>query len=349
MNWQDYQQAVAAFFQSLGATTSIEAPLHGVRGSHNVDVVVRLKHFGIDVLWIVECKLWKTSVPKEKVLALQQIVQDVGADRGFLMSESGFQSGTIKSANSSNISLSSLSDLRDMAFEELMKLRLRSVSVKLDDLTKRHYAFMPEDKFSNIKSMDIVLGSLANKLLIQTELFKVHGERFPVFLTTETVNNVKEFVEASERILTKAEEEISQIEEKYNQNLLTGLKLLVELKALTDQLIEITNEIAQTYTTPDKQDERRLAAVTVMKKIGDMIIDVRGYTTNTSLRYLHQVNRVLIDELYLDLMNDHLNPSDVAKTSDNLAKAYFEFESAFQPITIPPTPKISGQAKKSDM
>jgi hypothetical protein len=86
-----------------------------------------------------------------------------------------------------------------------------------------------------------------------------------------------------------------------------------------------------------------------MKKIGDMMIELRGYTTNTSLRYLHHVNRVLIDELYLDLMNEHLNPSDVAKTSDSLAKAYFEFDSTFQPITIPPTPKTSGQAKKSDM
>ena len=42
---------------------------------------------------------------KEKVLALQAIVADAGAHRGFLLSESGFQSGAITSARTSNITL----------------------------------------------------------------------------------------------------------------------------------------------------------------------------------------------------------------------------------------------------
>ena len=44
-------------------------------------------------------------------MALTSIVQDIGADRGFLLSEVGFQSGAILAARSSNITLTSLEDL----------------------------------------------------------------------------------------------------------------------------------------------------------------------------------------------------------------------------------------------
>jgi hypothetical protein len=61
--------------------------------------------------WVIECKAWKNNIPKEKVMALSAIVQDVGADRGFLLSEVGFQSGAIRAARTSNITLTSLEDL----------------------------------------------------------------------------------------------------------------------------------------------------------------------------------------------------------------------------------------------
>ncbi|MET3501341.1 hypothetical protein ABIC45_002953 [Mucilaginibacter rubeus] len=338
MNWNDYQENVAAFFRSIGATAETNASVNGVRGTHMVDVLIHLKHFGVDVTWIVECKLWKTSVPKEKILTLQQIVQDVGADRGFLMSESGFQSGAIKTATTSNITLSSLRDLQDMAAEELMKMRLKWVSIKLDELTQRHYVFMPLDKFNKIQVMDIVLESLAKMLLIRTELFKVHGGRFPFFLVNETVNNVDEFVKASELILGAADGEIHKIEQNYNDNLVAGLKVFTETNNLINELLTSAHEIAQSQSSPEQQNELRLSAVTIMKKIGDAMIDLRGYTNNTSIRYLHAINRVLIDELYLDLMNENLTIADVRKTSDHIKKACHEFERVFQPIATPPTP-----------
>lgn len=44
---------------------------------------------------VVENKLWGSPISKEKVLTLQQIANNVGADRSFLLSESGFQAGDI--------------------------------------------------------------------------------------------------------------------------------------------------------------------------------------------------------------------------------------------------------------
>jgi hypothetical protein len=80
MDWKEYQEEVALFLRSIGATAETNAAVNGVRGTHMADVLVSLKHFGVNVTWVVECKLWKISVPKEKILTLQQIVQDIGAD-----------------------------------------------------------------------------------------------------------------------------------------------------------------------------------------------------------------------------------------------------------------------------
>jgi hypothetical protein len=109
--WRNYQQQAAEFFRSLGLTATIEKAISGTRGIHNIDVYVEDNVMGITFGWIVECKDWKTNVPKEKVAALTAILQDVGADRGFLLSEIGFQSGALRMAEKSNLMLTIIADL----------------------------------------------------------------------------------------------------------------------------------------------------------------------------------------------------------------------------------------------
>lgn len=72
--WRDYQEEAAEFFRSLGLDASTNVSVDGVRTTHDVDVLVRSHHAGFDVLWLVECKLWKTPVSKLHVLALREIV-----------------------------------------------------------------------------------------------------------------------------------------------------------------------------------------------------------------------------------------------------------------------------------
>jgi hypothetical protein len=66
----------------------------------------------------VECKLWARKVTKLHVAALARIVEDVGADRGILLCEAGFQPGARKLAELSNITLTSLADMRASAAGE---------------------------------------------------------------------------------------------------------------------------------------------------------------------------------------------------------------------------------------
>lgn len=113
MNWKDYQNKTAEVFKNAGCNADVEALVQGVRSEHKIDVFVTFEQYGIKCSWVVECKYWNRNVPKEKVLTLQRIVDDVGADRGVLISKIGFQSGAIKAARVSNITLTSLEDLAE--------------------------------------------------------------------------------------------------------------------------------------------------------------------------------------------------------------------------------------------
>jgi hypothetical protein len=103
--WHAFQVEVAEFFRAQGYIAEVDKEVESAKVKHKVDVLVSFVRNGIVCRWIVECKLWNTPVPKEKVLALQALVHDVGADRGLLFSKKGFQKGAQLQATYSNTSL----------------------------------------------------------------------------------------------------------------------------------------------------------------------------------------------------------------------------------------------------
>ena len=84
-----------------------------MRTKHEIDVLVRANFLGFDLTWLIECKQWASPVSKLHVLALREIVADVGADRGILLAEKGFQSGAIEAARLTNVQVTSLDQLAE--------------------------------------------------------------------------------------------------------------------------------------------------------------------------------------------------------------------------------------------
>lgn len=144
--WSDYQEQVADFFRSLGLPATTNESIEGVRTTHDVDVVVRSRHAGFDVLWLVECKSWKSAIPKEKVLALRTIVDDVGADRGFIMAESGYQSGALQAARNANVMLTSLADLMETLAYEVGMAQLKAITVRVESCRDRYWSISKSDR-----------------------------------------------------------------------------------------------------------------------------------------------------------------------------------------------------------
>lgn len=130
--WKRYQYDAAQLLSELGFAVQVEDQITSSRGAtHEVDVSARRAVAGVEVLWVVECKLWRSRVGKEKVAALSAICEDLGADRGLLMSETGFQSGALQMASGRNITLTSLEDLRATAAVDLQLARQHQADDRL--------------------------------------------------------------------------------------------------------------------------------------------------------------------------------------------------------------------------
>jgi restriction system protein len=146
--WRDYQEDVRNYFRSLGLEAESDVSLQGARTSHDIDVVVRSHHVGFDILWLVECKRWQTRISKLHVLALREIVTDLGADLGLLMAESGFQLGATEAARLTNVRLTSLADLKVTASADVSIMRIRDLQDRVDACVERYWAI---DKYTRIE------------------------------------------------------------------------------------------------------------------------------------------------------------------------------------------------------
>ena len=137
--WKKYQETAAQVFRDLGFVADTDVTVEGVRNNHDVDVLASYQHAGLDLTWIVECKFWEGRVSKDRVLTLRSIVEDVGADKGILLAERGFQSGAIQATYKSNVVLTSVADLRGEAEASLLQRRLLALPSRLGSAHDRYW------------------------------------------------------------------------------------------------------------------------------------------------------------------------------------------------------------------
>jgi hypothetical protein len=156
--WREYQSEATNFFRGLGLTADTDVALNGVRTSHDVDVVVRLDQLGFNVTWVVECKLWQTKVSKVHVLALRQIVVDVGADRGILLCEAGFQSGAVEASHLTNVVLTSLAEFQVTARDQVNSVRLRELFDHVEKCRERYWHISKSDRIDHGLRPDVGAG-----------------------------------------------------------------------------------------------------------------------------------------------------------------------------------------------
>jgi hypothetical protein len=185
VTWQEYQVEVAEFFRSLGLAATTNHVVRGVRTSHAIDVYVESHHVAFDVVWIVECKQWSTKVSKLHVLALREIVADLGADRGILLCEVGFQSGALEAAALTNVHLTSLASLRGTASAEFTAMRLRELFDRAEVCRVRYWDLPKDARIEAGLRPDIGGGGYSGNIVIELAsdlLAKAFRGSYPVIL-----------------------------------------------------------------------------------------------------------------------------------------------------------------------
>lgn len=100
-----------------------DVDIKGNLGTHQIDVYWEFEFNGIKYKTIVQAKDWNSNVPQEKILAFNQILQDIpGQPRGIFITKTGYQKGAKEIAEKLNIVLYELRKPTDKDWEGKMRI-----------------------------------------------------------------------------------------------------------------------------------------------------------------------------------------------------------------------------------
>ncbi|KPK80435.1 MAG: hypothetical protein AMS25_09090 [Gemmatimonas sp. SM23_52] len=124
--WQELEEAVELILRRSGLQAERGRVVTTVRGQVAVDVLAS-QPVGRRAFTIAcECKHWKTRVNQNVVHGFRTVMNDMGADRGYIISTVGFQSGAHEAAHSSNIRLRSWEEFQEDFEEDYFQEYVRS-------------------------------------------------------------------------------------------------------------------------------------------------------------------------------------------------------------------------------
>lgn len=321
MDWSDYQDKVGGLFRGLGLAVQINQQVEGARAVHAVDVVVRFQKYGINILWIVECKYWQTAIPKEKVMVLQQIAQDVGADRAFLFAEAGFQAGAVRAVEHTNVTLTSYDDLA----AHLVEVELALLSDRLAKLDHRILLWFSDsaDRPGPRPGVDFdqVVSLSADLLIIKQYWARAVANAFPIFTMDGPINSRPKYLRYVERVLETTETQLDQLEaeaEIYRVQLAQSVERFA--LAVEDLLLSGKSAAIGHHPCPEEAEKALLRAHADMKKIGDCLEEVSKRISGKPRKHWQSLRSLLVDGIYLHLMTSELNPNIWQETEDEVRR-----------------------------
>ncbi|UCS93953.1 restriction endonuclease [Echinicola marina] len=305
MNWKEYQNQVASIFNSIGASTTIEKKVEGVRGIHEVDVFVELEKFGIKMIWICECKYWNSAVPKEKVLALYEISKDVGADKAFLFSESGFQSGAVRAVNNTNIVLASTDEINEIIKNNLFEHQLlfylkdfeRIKSIIKTSWIDDNFNFNPLSNLDFDKSV-LIDGNL---MYLTLDIQKVLNGQLPIIL--RGVNSESKKCDTMHEVISTLSDFHSEAKIVVQELLVSIEKEKENIKKLRNNFCENSHSLIgsverQILDNIDNFDTQVWETLKYLKLVGSNADNLNQISRGTLKIQFRKTMQSLIDNVY---------------------------------------------------
>jgi hypothetical protein len=104
-DWQSLQAEVGEILAQCGFTVEVEKTVETARGEVEIDVSAEETIKGRRYSVVCECKLWNSKIPQSVIHSFRTVVGDIGANKGYIISKNGFQSGSVKAVNYTNVEL----------------------------------------------------------------------------------------------------------------------------------------------------------------------------------------------------------------------------------------------------
>lgn len=150
-DWRVLQREVARILAECGMHAEVEKTVTLARDKADVDVVAVETVNGRKNIIFCECKLWKSSIPKNVIHGFRTVVEDGGANVGYVITSSGFQSGALAAADWTNLRLVTWPEFQDEFEGTWIENYLRpEVTERLDELMELVEPILPRafDKLS---------------------------------------------------------------------------------------------------------------------------------------------------------------------------------------------------------
>ena len=191
-NWRSLQQKVYRIFKDIGFGAETQKTIQTARGKVEVDVFAE-RSKPIRMVILAECKHWNRSIPKSVVHAFSKVVQDYGANLGYIISKVGFNAGAYDAAKFTNIRLLTWEEFKNTFELEWLKSLSPRVSEDfrlLMDCTEPLVATsvfkivnaLPKRKqaeFMRLRNEFCELGSLTTTVAVFAHAEDFFGMKFP--------------------------------------------------------------------------------------------------------------------------------------------------------------------------
>lgn len=155
-NWKTLQFSVCRLLNEVGLSAQEGVVLQTPRGSVEVDVFAVDERSVDNIRYIVECKCWSSAIPQQVVHSFSTVMQETGANIGFIVSKRGLQSGAERYTTNTNI-----------------------LGITFVDLQRRYFDAWWKNHFCNI------VANKAEKVCFYTEPFNVRRDEALAGLSDE--------------------------------------------------------------------------------------------------------------------------------------------------------------------
>lgn len=143
-DWRELQSEVARILAECGMQAEVEKTVTLARDKADVDVVAVETVNGRTTTIFCECKLWKRSIPKNVIHGFRTVVEDGGANVGYVITSSGFQSGALAAADLTNLRLVTWPEFQAEFEGTWVESHLRpEVTKRLDDFMELVEPLLP--------------------------------------------------------------------------------------------------------------------------------------------------------------------------------------------------------------
>lgn len=238
--WRDLQCKVCEILKQCRFSAEVGKTIQSIRNTIEIDVYAEEQVDDREYSLICECKYWKTNVPQLHILALRTIVNDIGINKAYIITTTGFQKGAIKSAESTNVEL--------ITWEKFQKLFFKSwyinyFSRKLHSILKQDYDSTAIQFFDNFELID---KKRFHSLIEQYNCLKDISNHFPHSILKDFPNqfsNINDKLPLSKKMESSVIEEWNLISCNLPEKIMSETNYSEFLRLLDDFAKTIYNEL----------------------------------------------------------------------------------------------------------